>query len=321
MDWWLYGAGLAGLLTLHAVHTTALSLVTYCLKPRGVLRWQLLLAAEEVLATFNALLSVFIGVRTVTTTFHDVIHARGRPISLGFTGSSSSLSVVDQWTSFLALYFMYDLWAMYRVHVARRFSAEDGVVGDRCGSGVVSNGCVGRWDGSSNGHPSQSPFPRSSSHSSCQQRIRSFVHAKLALVVHHVGITLFGVPVVLHYRGVRGDFMIGCFFLLEMSTPFVALRAVLAAFNKKCSRLYMVNGYCMMLVFFICRILIFPFMYWACSRTLRTTFLQVFFVVPYFCHIGNALILSIQIYWFSLMVCGAMRIMRTRATSHRLKST
>ena len=56
--------------------------------------------------------------------------------------------------------------------------------------------------------------------------------------------------------------MIACTFLLETSTPFVALRSILADLQMSSSLLYAVNGIVMLVVFFLCRIAIYPFFYY-----------------------------------------------------------
>ena len=56
--------------------------------------------------------------------------------------------------------------------------------------------------------------------------------------------------------------MIACGFLMEASTPFVSLRAVLARMEMKKTRLYVFNGIAMNVVFFFCRILVFPYIYY-----------------------------------------------------------
>ena len=68
-------------------------------------------------------------------------------------------------------------------------------------------------------------------------------------------------PIVLVYRRNFGDCFIGYGFLMELSTPFVSLRAILAHCGQKRSKFYVLNGILMMTVFFCCRILIFPIIY------------------------------------------------------------
>ena len=59
-----------------------------------------------------------------------------------------------------------------------------------------------------------------------------------------------------------GDMMIAAALIFEASTPFVSLRAVLSQLDgMRHSRLYMFNGIAMVIVFFSCRILIYPIFY------------------------------------------------------------
>lgn len=62
-------------------------------------------APARLVATVNALLAVLVGWYTVSRTGHDIIRAR-EPL-------------IYDWTWFVLLYFLYDLWAMYRVHAAK----------------------------------------------------------------------------------------------------------------------------------------------------------------------------------------------------------
>jgi hypothetical protein len=59
-----------------------------------------------------------------------------------------------------------------------------------------------------------------------------------------------------------GDILIACTFLLETSTPFVALRTILSDLQLNNSVLYLLNGLLMLVVFFLCRIVIYPFFYY-----------------------------------------------------------
>ena len=56
-------------------------------------------------ATVNALLAVAVGWYTVSRTGHDIINARA--------------PLIYDWTWLVLLYFVYDVWAMYRVHAAK----------------------------------------------------------------------------------------------------------------------------------------------------------------------------------------------------------
>ena len=56
-------------------------------------------------ATVNALLAVAVGWHTVSLTVHDIDNARA--------------PLIYDWTWLVLLYFLYDIWAMYRVHAAK----------------------------------------------------------------------------------------------------------------------------------------------------------------------------------------------------------
>lgn len=64
-----------------------------------------------------------------------------------------------------------------------------------------------------------------------------------------------------HFRGELGDFFVGCIFTAELSTPFVSLGKILMQLKMQDTLLHKVNGILILVTFFLCRILLFPFMY------------------------------------------------------------
>lgn len=75
----------------------------------------------------------------------------------------------------------------------------------------------------------------------------------------------------------------------------------------KDTKLYAVNGITMILVFFICRILVFPYVFLCYARYANINFFTVFTVIPRKCIVGCAVLFSLQLYWFCLMAAGAMK--------------
>ncbi len=96
--------------------------------------------------------------------------------------------------------------------------------------------------------------------------------------------------------------------LSEGSTPFVNIRYLLAVFGKQNTKLYLYNGYLLIMSFFIFRItLILPF--WMHGYPfLFDTFWQT---LDYICFSGNAvacLLLDIlNIFWFKKLLLGALK--------------
>lgn len=86
------------------------------------------------------------------------------------------------------------------------------------------------------------------------------------MVFHHLFIGWYGLLVITYLRGALGDCVLSFFYIMELSTPFVSLRSILATMNLKNTRLYVVNGLTMLAFFFIFRICIIPYaFYWYAS--------------------------------------------------------
>lgn len=74
------------------------------------------------------------------------------------------------------------------------------------------------------------------------------------------------------------------------------------------TRLHKINGLMVLLSFFTCRILVFPFMYWMYGRQFEIPLHRVAFHLPLQCNVGNLVILAPQIYWFILLLRKANRL-------------
>ncbi|KAK8751153.1 hypothetical protein OTU49_013245 [Cherax quadricarinatus] len=167
-------------------------------------------------------------------------------------------------------YFVYDLWAMYRSHIAKLSEPEYTV------AGVVS-----------------------------------YVKKHLLMIVHHLTIVIVFFPTMVYYSPM-GHFFLGSFFCTELSTPFVNARVILSRFGYKNSKVYVVNGVLMMIVFLICRIALFPVMYIAylSQQTTASSHIDALLSIPLTCHLSCLLVLLPQIYWFGLMVKGAVIVLK-----------
>nr|XP_046150651.1 TLC domain-containing protein 3A-like [Oncorhynchus gorbuscha] len=139
--------------------------------------------------------------------------------------------------------------------------------------------------------------------------IKLFLLRHPLLVVHHMVLLTVFMPTILFLRtGLGGDFFIGCFFMAEFSTPFVSLGKVLIQLGLEDSWLHRVNGVMVLLSFFTCRILLFPYMYWVYGQQYTIPFHKVPFHLPLHCNLANLSILSPQIYWFMLLCHKAYRL-------------
>lgn len=140
---------------------------------------------------------------------------------------------------------------------------------------------------------------------------RNFLIENRLMVTHHAVILFVLVPVSQKLRGELGDFFVGCIFTAELSTPFVSLGRVLIQLKQQHTLLYKVNGILTLTTFLFCRILLFPFMYWSYAQHKGISLLRVPFNIPLHCNVANAVLISPQLYWFSLLCRKAARLFDT----------
>uniref|UniRef100_A0A671MG75 Protein FAM57B-like n=1 Tax=Sinocyclocheilus anshuiensis TaxID=1608454 RepID=A0A671MG75_9TELE len=118
------------------------------------------------------------------------------------------------------------------------------------------------------------------------------------------------------WRQGKGDYFQGVMFLAELSTPSVCLGKILIQHTL----LHKVNGAVMLITFFLCRVLLFPYLYYVYGRYVSIPFYRVPFTVPWQCNLGAALLMAPQLYWFSLICRGALRLF-TGSSSRSRKPT
>lgn len=78
-----------------------------------------------------------------------------------------------------------------------------------------------------------------------------------------------------YLRGNFGDCVYSFVYLMELSTPFVSIRSVLSLLGMKNSTAYVLNGLAMLISFFICRIVMWPYLFWWYSTIVQKTVLDV----------------------------------------------
>lgn len=134
------------------------------------------------------------------------------------------------------------------------------------------------------------------------------------MVAHHLLLSFVCIPLVICCRDHEpGDLMVACALLMEASTPFVSMRAILHKLDLKDSTLYVLNGLVMVVVFFCCRILIYPaFLHVYGVDRGGLTVLGVWRSIPARCQFWMVLSLLPQLYWFRVMLRGALKIVRKR---------
>ncbi|XP_063002563.1 TLC domain-containing protein 3A isoform X2 [Elgaria multicarinata webbii] len=137
--------------------------------------------------------------------------------------------------------------------------------------------------------------------------VKSFLRKERLMVTHHLFILIVLTPVA-HFRGDRGDFFVGCILTAELSTPFVSLGKILMQLKMQDSLLHKVNGVLILATFFLCRIVLFPYMYWAYARHMGLPAYEVPFRIPLHCNVANAVLIAPQLYWFTLICRKATRL-------------
>ncbi|XP_042360271.1 ceramide synthase-like [Plectropomus leopardus] len=147
--------------------------------------------------------------------------------------------------------------------------------------------------------------------------VAGYLRREMLMVLHHVFMVAFCFPASLLWRQGKGDFFQGVLFLAELSTPCVCLGKVLIQYKQQHTLLHKVNGVLMLLTFFCCRVLLFPYLYYAYSRYTSIPLYTVPLVAPWQCNLGAALLWPLQLYWFTLICRGALRL----STAGRSKSS
>ncbi|XP_034404511.1 TLC domain-containing protein 3A-like [Cyclopterus lumpus] len=140
------------------------------------------------------------------------------------------------------------------------------------------------------------------------QTAKAFLVKDRMMVVHHLALLLVFLPITVFFRRGLGDFFIGCLFVTELSTPFISMGKIFIQLGLDDTRLYRLNGVAVLLSFFTCRLLVFPFMYWMYGRQFGVPLHRVALHLPLHCNLGNLAILAPQVYWFSLLLRKANRL-------------
>lgn len=96
---------------------------------------------------------------------------------------------------------------------------------------------------------------------------------------------------------------------MEFSTPFVSLRSILSTMGLKDSRVYILNGLAMLATFFVCRVCMWPYVMWRYSVAIDAASMWAAMCgLPRGCLISIAILFLPQLYWFYLMVMGALKV-------------
>lgn len=135
-----------------------------------------------------------------------------------------------------------------------------------------------------------------------------YIKISKLMVFHHMFIGSYGLLVISSWRGKLGDCIFSFFYLMEISTPFVNLRSILIILNLKQTKLYIVNGLLMLLLFTVFRIVLVPSLVLHYSNLVNLPFTGALFNLPITCKFSIAALFLPQLYWYFLMIRGAMKV-------------
>ncbi|KAK3084973.1 hypothetical protein FSP39_022178 [Pinctada imbricata] len=150
-------------------------------------------------------------------------------------------------------------------------------------------------------HPHLSSLPVS-------HRIWHYIVNTKALLIHHFVLPLIFFPSILFFRKNLGDFFVGVFYQIELAIPFISLRNVLAQLQLKDTPYYIAAGLLMIVAFAVCRVFVFPYLYWKYAQYANISIWSVPSTIPLKCNIGCLVILVLQVYWLYVMVRGAVKV-------------
>lgn len=240
---------------------------------------------------------------------------------LNFLHASHYLSESYAW--FAASYFFYDIWSMYKVYAAEASNRIMATLGLTT-NGVAKNGKANN-DVAAQAEPSEqkstevqalSDIPSITNGtlsilSSGKLGIPSFVRYLIShklMVFHHLFIGSYGLVVIAYLRGGLGDCVFSFMYMMELSTPFVSIRGILSVMGLKESKMYVINGLVMLFSFFWCRVFLMPYVCYYYSQVVNLPFFEAFWRLPRGCKISIMALFLPQLYWFRLMLRGAIKV-------------
>ena len=74
----------------------------------------------------------------------------------------------------------------------------------------------------------------------------------------------------------------------------------------------MINGILMLLSFFLCRVMLFPILYWWYSNVLGISLISTIISIPCWVHVATFSLWFPQLFWFNKMLKGSLKVIRGR---------
>jgi len=213
--------------------------------------------------------------KTISALFGGGSALTGAYVLATYGGNYYSDAAITYFMPLAIGYFLYDFFAMIEVYIARLNETEGSSQSDKT--------------------------------------IRGFVKNQPLISIHHLALSLFFIPLMVNRRDhYPGDPMLACALLMEASTPFVSLRAILYNLHLRQSLIYVLNGIVMVFVFFWCRIGIYPWFFHVHSLATQVTFMEAVMKTPPRCATWMILALFLQLHWFKIMLFGALKVVREK---------
>lgn len=154
-----------------------------------------------------------------------------------------------------------------------------------------------------------------------KKSFKSFVCSQPLICAHHLLLAFFFIPLMVNRRDhPGGDPMLACALIMESSTPFVSMRAILYNLNLRQSWIYVINGLLMVIVFFLCRIAVYPWFYCVHAKANDLTPMEAVITTPPRCGLWMILVLLLQLYWFKIMLNGAVKVVMEKVNQNQIQN-
>ncbi|XP_055384422.1 uncharacterized protein LOC129614035 [Condylostylus longicornis] len=249
----------------------------------------------------------------------------------------ASHCVMEAYAWFGTAYFMYDIWSMYKVHkqkltdklklmnlssrttIKSQITNKNSEMSSRKINNINylnnqhNNGLYDKSTNDFNSKEFYEDFELSEDIiDSIPKRNQisdflNYVFKNPLMIMHHIFIGTFGFLVIVYIRG-GGVCIYSFIYMMEFSTPFVSLRGILSKLGMKNSKLYIFNGFAMLISFFICRVFMWPYVFHWYSTVVNKSMSEAIMELPRGCQISIAILFFPQLYWFYLMLKGALKV-------------